>query len=104
MGNDLKSALPKEKGLLLISLKRKNSQFQFEKLLLNVLAKMRRLVEASFFQLSDQFNMNKVLAKSKWELMIIIALKILAHTLSFMINIIIGNIIDVGQIKHLVFG
>lgn len=104
VSNDLKSALAKEKEILLISLKRKNSKFQFEKQLRNVLSKTRRRVETSFSQLSEQFNINRVLAKSKWGLMIRIALKILAHNLSFMINIIIGNIINVAQIKHLVFG
>jgi len=104
VSNDLKSALAKEKEVLLISLKRKNSKFQFEKQLRNVLSKTRRRVETSFSQLSEQFNINRVLAKSKWGLMIRIVLKILAHNLSFMINIIIGNIINVAQIKHLVFG
>ena len=104
VSNDLKSALAKEKEVLLISLKRKNSKFQFEKQLRNVLSKTRRRVETSFSQLSEQFNINRVLAKSKWGLMIRIALKILAHNLSFMINIIIGNIINVAQIKQLVFG
>lgn len=104
VSNDLKSALAKEKEILLISLKRKNSKFQFEKQLRNVLSKTRRRVETSFSQLSEQFNINRVIAKSKWGLMIRIVLKILAHNLSFMINIIIGNIINVVQIKHLVFG
>lgn len=104
VSNDLKSALAKEKEILLISLKRKNSKFQFEKQLRNVLSKTRRRVETSFSQLSEQFNINRVIAKSKWGLMIRIVLKILAHNLSFMINIIIGNIINVAQIKHLVFG
>ena len=104
VSNDLKSALAKEKEILLISLKRKNSKFQFEKQLRNVLSKTRRRVETSFSQLSEQFNINRVIAKSKWGLMIRIVLKILAHNLSFMINIIIGNIINVAQIKQLVFG
>ena len=85
-------------------MKRKNSKFQFEKQLRNVLSKTRRRVETSFSQLSEQFNINRVIAKSKWGLMIRIVLKILAHNLSFMINIIIGNIINVAQIKQLVFG
>ena len=104
VSNDLKSALAKEKEILLISLKRKNSKFQFEKQLRNVLSKTRRRVETSFSQLAEQFNINRVLAKSKWGLMIRIALKVLAHNLSFMLNIITGNIINVAQIKHLVFG
>jgi hypothetical protein len=104
INNDLKSSLAKEKEILLISLKRKNSKFKFEKQLRNALSKTRRRVETSFSQLAEQFNINRVLAKSKWGLMIRIVLKILAHNLSFMINIIIGDISNVAQIKHLVFG
>ena len=104
VSNDLKSALAKEKEVLLISLKRKNSKSQFEKQLRNVLSKTRRRVETSFSQLSEQFNVNKVLSKSKWGLMNRIAIKILAHNLSFVLNIIIGNIINIAQIKQLVFG
>ena len=104
ISNALKSSLAKEKEILLISLKRKNSKFKFEKQLRNALSKTRRRVETTFSQLAEQFNMNRVLAKSKWGLMIRVVLKILAHNLSFMLNIITGNIINIGQIKHLAFG
>lgn len=36
--------------------------------------------------------------------MLRIALKILAHNLSFVINTVIGNNINVAQIKHFAFG
>jgi hypothetical protein len=104
ISNDLKSSLAKEKEILLISLKRKNSKFKIEKQLRNALSKARRRVETTFSQLAGQFNMNRVLAKSKWGLMIRVVLKILAHNLSFMLNIITGNIINIGQIKHIAFG
>ena len=104
INNDLKISLAKEKEILLFSLKRKNSKFKFEKQFRNALSKTRRRVETSFSQLAEQFNINRVRAKSKWGLMIRIVLKILAHNLSFIINILIGNIFNVGQIKNLVFG
>ena len=99
----LKKQLKKEKDILLISLKRKNSKNPLEKQLRNTLSKTRRRVETSFSQLAEQFNINKVLAKSKWGLMLRITLKILAHNILFIINNILKNN-KVAQIKQLVFG
>lgn len=101
--DDLKCQLKNEKNILLISLKRKNSKDPLEKRLRNVLSKTRRRIETSFSQLADQFNLNKVIAKSKWGLMLRITLKILAHNISFIINHILGNK-ETAQIKQLVFG
>ena len=98
----LKEQLKKEKDILLISLKRKNSKNPLEKQLRNTLSKTRRRVETSFSQLAEQFNINKVLAKSKWGLMLRITLKILAHNILFIINNILKNN-KVAQIKQLVF-
>lgn len=86
-----------------MSLKRKNSKNPLEKQLRNVLSKTRRRIETTFSQLSEQFNINKVLAKTKWGLMLRIILKILAHNISFIINNILGNE-KMAQIKQLVFG
>lgn len=88
---------------LKISLKRKNSRHPLEKQFRNALSKVRRRVETSFSQLAEQFNINRVLAKSKWGLMLRITLKVLAHNLSFILNIITGNIINMAQIKQLIF-
>lgn len=99
----LKNQLKIEKDILLISLKRKNSKDPLEKGLHNVLSKTRRRIETSFSQLAEQFNINKVLAKSKLGLMLRITLKILAHNISFIINDILGNK-KMAQIKQLVFG
>ena len=100
---NLKYQLENEKDILLISLKRKNSKNPLEKQLRNVLSKTRRRVETSFSQLAEQFNINKVLAKSKWDLMLRITLKILAHNILFIVNNMLGNI-NVAQIKQLLFG
>lgn len=104
ISNHLKTSLAKEKEILLLSLKRKNSKTPLEKRLRNALSKARRRVETSFSQLAEQFNINRVLAKTKWGLMLRITLKILAHNLSFVLNTITGNTIHVGQIKQLIFG
>lgn len=100
---NLKNQLENEKDILLMSLKRKNSKNPLEKQLRNVLSKTRRRIETTFSQLSEQFTINKVLAKTKWGLMLRIILKILAHNISFIINNILGNE-KMAQIKQLVFG
>ena len=102
--DNLKEALAKERQILFLSLKRKNSKTPLEKHLRNALSKTRRRIETSFSQLSEQFKINRVLAKSKLGLMTRIFLKILAHNISFIINIMIGNILHIAQIKQLVFG
>ena len=103
ISNELKASLAKENEVLLVSLKRKNSKHPLEKQLRNALSKARRRIETSFSQLTEQFNINRVLAKSKWGLMLRIALKVLAHNLSFILNIITGNTINMAQIKQLIF-
>lgn len=104
IGNELKVSLAKEKNVLLLSLKRKNSKTPLDKRLRNALSKARRRVETSFSQLAEQFNINRVLAKTKWGLMLRTALKLIAHNLSFLLNTIIGNTLHVAQINHLIFG
>ena len=99
----LKCQLKNERNILLLSLKRKNSRNPLEKQLRNVLSKTRRRIETTFSQLAEQFNVNKVKAKSKWGLMLRITIKILAHNVSFIINNILGNK-QGAQIKQLVFG
>ena len=103
IGKELKESLAKEKQVLLVSLKRKNSKHPLEKQLRNTLSKARRRIETSFSQLGEQFNINRALAKSKWGLMLRVALKVLAHNLSYMLNIITGNALNMAQIKQLVF-
>lgn len=104
IGNELETALLKEKNVLLLSLKRKNSKTPLDKHLRNALSKARRRVETTFSQLAEQFNINRVLAKTKCGLMLRITLKILAHNLSFLLNTITGNTMHVAQIKQLIFG
>ena len=65
--------------------------------------KARRRIETSFSQLAEQFNINRVLAKSKWGLMLRITLKILSHNLAYILNIITGNSLNMAQIKQLIF-
>lgn len=59
------------------------------------------MIETSFSQLAEQFNINRVFVKSKWGLMLRINMKILAHNISFVLNIITENTIHIACIKHL---
>ena len=101
---ELGKQLALEQNISLLALQRKNSKTQFPKHIRNILSKMRRRVETSFSQLTEQFNANKVLAKSKLGLMTRITIKILAHNISYLINFLSGNEDNIGKIKHLVFG
>ena len=60
ISNELKASLAKEKNVLLLSLKRKNSKTPLDKRLQNVLSKAHWRVETSFSQLAEQFNNNLV--------------------------------------------
>ena len=86
---------------MLIFLTKKNNKNPLEKQLRNVLSKTRRRIETTFSQLAEQFNINKVKAKSKWGLMLRIVIKILAHNVSFIINKLLANK-QIAQIKQLV--
>lgn len=99
----LKYQLEAEKNILLIFLTKKNNKNPLEKQLRNVLSKTRRRIETTFSQLAEQFNINKVKAKSKWGLMLRIVIKILAHNVSFIINKLLANK-QIAQIKQLVIG
>lgn len=53
IGNELKTSLAKEKEILLLPLKKKNSKNPLEKQNRNALSKARRRVETSFSQLQE---------------------------------------------------
>ncbi|MPQ45363.1 transposase, partial [Clostridium tarantellae] len=104
VSTEIGKQLALEQNISLLALQRKNSKTQFPKHIRNILSKMRRRVETSFSQLTEQFNANKVLAKTKLGLMTRISIKILAHNISYLINFLSGNEANIGKIKHLVFG
>jgi hypothetical protein len=64
---------------------------------------MRR-IETSASQLTQQLNIEKVMAKSYWGLVTRIKTKLLAYNLCYYINKLIGQNINVSRIKELVFG
>lgn len=96
--------LQAEKGIQLIFMKRDNSKAPYPKWLRQYIFKLRRRIETTFSQLTEQLNINKVLAKSLWGHMTRLRTKVLAHNLCYCINRLLGKDIDLGHIKELIFG
>lgn len=104
VNKNLNPELKFEKNINLLFMKRNNSKEQYPKWLRQMIFKIRRRIETSFSQLTEQLNANKVLAKSLWGFFTRIQTKILSHNLCYFINKMLGKCIDIGHIKELVFG
>lgn len=100
----LPSQLQSEKGIHLIFMKRDNCKDPYPKWLRQHIFKLRRRIETTFSQLTEQLNINKVLAKSLWGLMTRLRIKVLSHNLCYFINMLLGKDINLGHIKELIFG
>jgi hypothetical protein len=96
--------LKTEKGIQLIFMKRDNAKNPHPKWVRQHIFRLRRRIETTFSQLTEQLNINKVLSKSLLGLITRLRTKILAHNLCYSINQILGNNINLGHIKELIFG
>lgn len=96
----LEEELLKERDTHLLAMKRKN-QKEYSKKGNALLSSVRKIVETILSQLTEQFNLSRVLAKSLWGLVARINTKILAYTLANFINKIFG--LSMTNIKDLVF-
>ena len=96
--------LKTEKDINLLFLKRGNSKDNYPKQIRQLIFKVRRRIETSFSQLTEQLNLNKVKSKSMLGFMTRTSIKVLAHNISFLINKLIGNYDSIAKIKSLVFG
>ena len=85
-------------------LKRENSRDNYPKEVRQLLFKVRRRIETSFSQLTEQLNLNKVKSKSMLGFMTRTSIKVLAHNISFLINKLMRNDDSMAKIKRLVFG
>ena len=101
---DLSADLKSEKGIELLPVQRNNSKVQFPKAIRQLIFKLRRRIETTASQLTQQLNIEQVLAKSFWGLQTRIKTKLLAYNLCYYINKLIDRDIDISRIKHLVFG
>lgn len=101
---DLCIELKSEKGINLLPVQKNNSKVQFPKTARQLIFKLRRRIETTASQLTQQLNIEQVLAKSFWGLQARIKTKLLAYNLCYYINKLIGQDINISKIKHLVFG
>jgi hypothetical protein len=95
IGADFAANLKSEKGVDLLPIKRKSSRNQFPKAIRQLIFKLRRRIETSASQLTQQLNIEKVMAKSYWGLITRIETKLLAYNLCYYINKLIGRDINV---------
>lgn len=100
---DLNADLKSEKGIEL-PVQKSNSKVQFPKSIRHLIFKLRRRIETTASQLTQQLNIEQVLAKSFWGLQTRIKTKLLAYNLCYYINKLIGQDIEISRIKHLIFG
>ena len=96
--------LKNERDIDLLFLKRENSRDNYPKEVRQLLFKVRRRIETSFSQLTEQLNLNKVKSKSMLGFMTRTSIKVLAHNISFLINKLMRNDDSMAKIKRLVFG
>ena len=93
-----------EKGISLIYMKRNNAKNSLPKQTRQAIFKVRRRIETSFSQLSDQFNIQTTRAKSICGLIARLQTKVLAFNLCFLLNQMLGcEYHDFAKIKTLVF-
>lgn len=106
IGDTLAQELEAQGQMKLLALKRGNSKNPYPKQLRNWISKHRRRIETTFSQLTEQFHINQVLAKSRSGLITRIHTKLLTHNLCYFINKCLGkdSTTEIGQIKHLLFG
>lgn len=104
ISDKLSSELKSEKRVTLVSLKRAKSKNPLSKTFRQMIFKARRRIETTFSQLSEQLNIQRVLAKSMWGFISRITNKVLAHNICYFINKILNTNPDISKIKELVFG
>ncbi|MEG0843464.1 MAG: hypothetical protein RSD22_09340 [Romboutsia sp.] len=96
--------LKNERNINLLFLKRGNSKDNYPKDIRQLIFKVRRRIETSFSQLTEQLNLNKVKSKSMLGFINRTTIKVLSHNISFLINKLLGNDDSLAKIKRLVFG
>ncbi|ADL49849.1 IS982-like element ISClce1 family transposase [Clostridium cellulovorans] len=104
IGQKIASQLKEIMDINLLTISRNNSKIKLLKPLRQLIFKARRRIETTFSQLSEQLNIQRVLAKSTWGFATRIVNKILAHNLCYFINKILNIGIDTAKIKTLIFG
>ncbi|SHK50569.1 Transposase DDE domain-containing protein, partial [Paramaledivibacter caminithermalis DSM 15212] len=91
INSNISPELKYEKNINLIPLKRNNSKDQYPKSIKQLIFKARRRIETTASQLTEQLNIEKVLAKSFWGLQTRLETKLLAYNLCYFINKALGK-------------
>lgn len=102
MSQSLKEELQKQ-NIDLVSLKRSNSKEDMETSMRQLVFRFRRRIETVFSQLREQLHSQQVRAKSFSGLCTRLVNKILAHNLCMVLQLLFGNMFELGQIKQLIF-
>ena len=92
-----------DRNICLLALKRNNSKINWSKPFRQMIFKLRRRVETVFSQLSQQLNVERVLAKTFRGLCTRLINKVLAYDLALLINKLFYSQQPLACIKHLVF-
>ena len=92
-----------DRNICLLALKRNNSKINCSKPFRQMIFKLRRRVETVFSQLSQQLNVERVLAKTFRGLCTRLINKVLAYDLALLINKLFYSQQPLACIKHLVF-
>lgn len=95
--------LADERGDILMPLQKRNESKPYPKAFTRLLFKARRRIETSFSQAAQQFNMQRVRAKSLWGLSTRLLSKTLAFNLCFAINFFHNQDMPIAKIKDLIF-
>ncbi len=86
-----------------MALKRSNSKTDWSKPVRQLIFRLRRRVETVFSQLSEQLNVQRVLAKRFRGLCTRLVNKILAYNLCLALNSVFHETCVLGKIKQLIF-
>ena len=78
--------LKSKKDITLLFFNRENSKNNYQKEVRQLIFKVRRRIETSFYQLTEQLNLNKVKSKSMLGFITRTSIKVLAHNISFLIK------------------
>jgi len=95
--------LAEHRNISLITIQRKNMLDKYPPMVGRIIIRMRRRIETTFSQLSEQFNAERTFAKTFHGLITRFISKIFAFNLMFFINFALGNFLHPARVKSIVF-
>jgi hypothetical protein len=95
--------LAEHRNISLVAIQKKNTKDKYPPMVGRIIVRMRRRIETTFSQLSDQFNAERVLAKTFHGLLTRLVSKIFAFNLMFFINFALGDFLHPSSVKSIIF-